>query len=201
MFKYFKTIFILFIISMTCAYAEKLISFQDPNSKLHGFKNGKGKIIIPAQFQAVSNSEKDELLIPVIKNGTFYRMDKKGNLKFESVFYDNGWDYYEEGVARFLRDAKVGFHDKAGNIIIQPQYDFAQYFKNGHSAVCNGCWAYYPKSPRWKPLSSGKEITIQEQYKSITGGKWGIINIKGEVIVPLEYDSYEAAMEKLKIKK
>ncbi|MBL0942295.1 MAG: WG repeat-containing protein, partial [Alphaproteobacteria bacterium] len=135
MIKYFMTFFILFIMSMTCTHAEKLIAFEDTKTKLWGFKNEKGKTIIPAQFQRVHKSEKDELLIPVSKNGIFYRMDKRGNLKFESVFYDNGWDYYEEGLARFFKNGKVGFHDKKGNVIIQPRYDFAKYFKDGRSIV------------------------------------------------------------------
>ncbi|MBL0942555.1 MAG: WG repeat-containing protein [Alphaproteobacteria bacterium] len=41
------------------------------------------------------------------------------------------------------------------------------------------------------PLTSGHFITIQEEFSDIKGGKWGAINLKGEVIVPLEYDSYE----------
>lgn len=101
--------------------------FQDNITELYGFKNEKSEIIIPPQFENVSNIGEEDL-IGVIKKGTFYRMDRKGNLKFESVFFDNGWDYYEQGLARFLKNGKVGFHDKKGNIIIKPEYDFAKPF-------------------------------------------------------------------------
>ncbi|WP_010301591.1 WG repeat-containing protein [Candidatus Odyssella thessalonicensis] len=196
---YCSAIVMLFAASLSFAHAtQKLIPYKDARTGLYGLKTPKGKRIIPAQFQRVTESGADETLIPVIKDGTYYRMDLNGNLKFESVFYDNGWDYYEEGLARFLKDGKVGFHDKKGNIVIPPSYDFAKYFEKGVAIVCNGCWAYYPQSPKWRPLSSGHNITIQEAYLDITGGKWGAINLKGEIVVPIECTTAEEVAEKLK---
>lgn len=190
-------IIILFIGIINHAEAKKLFAFEDKKIQLFGFKNQKGVIAILPQFQNVTDSAQDEDLIPVVKNGIFYRMDEAGNLKFESVFYDNAWDYYEEGLARFVKNGKVGFHDKKGNIVISPQFDFARSFTNGYSVVCNGCWSYYPKSPRYQPMSSGHDIVIQYEFPDITGGNWGVINIHGQAVVPIKYNSYDEAYQQI----
>lgn len=198
MIKQVSIAFTLLILSIPIAQAGKLIPFEDPKTKLYGFKNEKGKVVVSPQFQIVmENLKEDEVLIPVKKDGTYYLMDSNGELKFESVFHDNGWDYYNEGLTRFLKDGKVGFLDKGGNVVIQPLYDFAKYFENGTALVCNGCWSYYPKSPRFQPLSSGRYIMTGWEYPEITGGKWGVIDIKGNVVVPLEYNTYEEALKQL----
>lgn len=192
--KIVKSFFILAML-FNSAYAAALTPYKDPDSGFYGFKNNKGKIIITAQFQNIRNSEIDEELIPVLKNGKFYRMDYNGNLKFESVFYDNGWDYYEEGLARFIKDGKVGFHDKKGNIVINSRYDYASYFKKGFSIVCIGCWEYYPKSPKFRPLTNS--ILIQHEFSDIAGGKWGAIDSKGQIVVPIKYSSMKKAKKKI----
>lgn len=197
-----KSIFIpllTFIITGTGACAEqKLKAFEDKKTKLFGFKDSKGHVVVSPQFEMVGEPSEGEELIPVVKNHTFMRMDTNGHIRFESVFFDNAWDYYEDGLSRFLRNGKVGFHDEKGKIIVKPEYDFAAPFKNGHSLVCNGCWAYYPKSPKFQPLSSGGSYVVkQEEYMTVTGGKWGVIDTKGEVVVPLEYDDSEEALAQI----
>ncbi len=183
-----------------CSAQAKLVPYEDPATKLFGLKDDKGKVIVEPQFTMVGKSAEGETLIPVIKNGTFLRLDQNGQVKFEAVFFDNLWDYYEEGLSRFLKDhVKVGFHDSQGNVVIKPEYDFATPFKEGFSKVCNGCYAYYPKSPKFQPLSSSGllGVTIQEEFMDIAGGKWGVINKRGEIVVPLKYDTLQAAEAQL----
>ncbi len=188
----------LLLLFTNSAWAEKLVSFEDKKTKLFGFKDAKGKVVVPAQYEMVGEPAEGEALIPVVKNRTFLRMDKKGHVRFESVFFDNAWDYYQDGLARFLRNNKVGFHDAKGTVVVKPVYDFASPFKDGYSNVCNDCWAFYPKSPKFQPLTSGGSYLVKhEEHMEVTGGKWGVINTKGDVVVPLEYDSSEDAMNAL----
>src|SRR5690606_28396378 len=49
--------------------------------------------------------------------------------------YDNGPDYYEEGLARFVDGGKMGFHNEALHIVVPAIYDFAFPFINGVSKV------------------------------------------------------------------
>lgn len=177
------------------ASAEKLKAFEDKKTKLYGFKDSKGKVVVPPQYEMVGDPAPGEALIPVVKNRTFLRMDQNGHIRFESVFFDNAWDYYEDGLSRFLRNNKVGFHDEKGNVVVKPEYDFASPFKNGYSNVCVGCYAFYPTSPKYQPLTSGGSYNVkQDEYMQVEGGKWGVINTKGQVVVPLEFDTSDDAM-------
>lgn len=184
-----KALFALVLLSLlltacpACPKTEKLISFEDKVTGLYGFKNAKQEIVIPAQFQSVSEPKADDSLIEVVKENKFYRMDKKGKLAFESFFYDNAWDYYEEGLARFVLNGKIGFHDAKGHVVIQANYDFAMPFENGSSAVCIGCTSYIPEG---------------EEHSEMKGGKWGVIDLKGKLVIPIESESQSDALAKLK---
>lgn len=176
---------LLFIVSVQVpAESHSLKEFQDKKTQLYGFKNYKGKVVIKPQFQMVlTPSNTAELLIPVLKDGHWYRMDEKGDLKFEAFFYDNGPDYYEHGLTRFVKDGKVGFHNRSGYIMIEPIYDFASPFnEQGYSKVCLGC--------RTKQESVGEGA---DAHQVLEGGAWGMIDLNGKTVVKIEYSSAEEA--------
>lgn len=182
-----------------------LFAYHDEKTQLWGYKDAQGKIVIPPQFSQVERDEvfspkhkETEYLVPVEKKGTFYRITRSGNIKFESVYFDNGADYYEEGLARFIdpKTRKVGFHDRKGNIKIKAEYDFASPFQNGVANVCNGCHGEYPQMPTYAPISSSPyKHPLNQMYLDVVGGKWGMINTDGKIIVPLKYDSHEEALK------
>ena len=60
-----------------------------------------------------------------------------------------------------------GFKDTAGNIIVNPQYDMANFFSDGRAAV-----------------NKGAIVT----NVNASGGKWGYIDTTGKIIIPLKYD-------------
>lgn len=200
-----KRIFGLSIVLMSIishsAQAE-LFVFYDKVTDLFGFKDADDNILIPPQFEHVmapyeqkifSADDKDnQFLVPVVKKGELWRMMPDGTLKFRTVFFDNGPDYYEEGLARFIKEDKVGFHDREGNVVIEPNYDFATPFQAGHAYVCNGCYAAYPNLPTYLPLSTSfYQHPREDMYKSVIGGKWGVIDARGNLITPLIYNSLE----------
>jgi len=96
--------------------------------------------------------------------GKFYYFNKSGKT-VRVITYDNGPDYFVEGLARTIKNGRIGFFDKSLNIVIKPQYDFAFPIKNGISIVCNGC-----------------RVVREGEYSQVQGGKWGAINKKGEVV-------------------
>ncbi|AUL46013.1 hypothetical protein BTL55_02720 [Bordetella trematum] len=54
--------------------------------------------------------------------------------------YDNGPDYIQEGLARFVDNGKIGFHDADLNIVIPARYDFAFPFEHGEARAGFDCW-------------------------------------------------------------
>lgn len=107
-------------------------------------------------------------------NGIFY-VSKAGEVK-RTFFFDNGADFFEEGLVRTIKGKKFGFMNKALDVVITPEYDFAFPFQNSKAIVCNGC--------EEKKEKDG-------EHTQIIGGKWGIIDKEGKVVVPLVYDAKE----------
>lgn len=185
--------------------------YQDAQTHLFGFKNTDGDIVIPAQFNQAffddqqgyftpENKQEGEFLAPVVKNGHWFRITKDGKTQLETVFHDNGPDYYEEGLARFIertpKGIKVGFYNKKGDIVIPARYDFASPFRAGYAFVANGCWyeLFRPgpnandqikKWSHYPPIESGP-VSVGEAYYhgKLTGGQWSIIDPLGHEMIP-----------------
>jgi hypothetical protein len=85
-----------------------------------------------------------------------------------ALWFDNGADYFVEGLARTVRAGKVGFVDKSLSEVISPRWDFAFPFESGLAVVCTGC--------RRAPAG---------EHSEVVGGYWGYIDRRGEVVVPL----------------
>lgn len=72
---------------------------------------------------------------------------------------------------------KYGYKNKNGEVVIEPVYDLAQDFSEGLAAVNLG-----HRKGEGRPDRDGHPETI-----IISDGKWGFINEKGEVIIPIAY--------------
>jgi hypothetical protein len=165
----------------TASFAQRpgdLFYFLSKDS-LIGVKDGTGKIIIPAVHQDIYNHDfnlpiTDELinLWPVndkekTKNSFGVYYNRKGVLLLRPYAYDNGPDYLQEGLFRFVENNKVGFANRFGVKQIQAQFDFAEPFTLGTSFFCNGCYFDLKKDPEHPPL---------------VGGEYGFIDKNGKIL-------------------
>lgn len=138
-----------------------------------GFIDKKGYEVIPTQYEFVSSFS--EGLAAVIKpNEKAGRemgfIDKTGmvviNFKYEGLEHN-----FKDGVACVnLGNNKKGYIDKEGNELTSQKYDHGEEFIDGFAMV-----------------GVGQEIYGSDGYVGFEG-KWGVINKKGEEIVPLIYD-------------
>ncbi|TGL45615.1 WG repeat-containing protein [Leptospira perdikensis] len=167
----FILIFLAFTLPLL-AQANLPTSFEE--NDLYGFKNKSGKVIIKPQYQHVMDFTK-ELVAFVVKDNKWVCIDTKNKTLLDVFIYDNGPDYYSEKLARFVENKKFGFFDSHCKKQIPANYDFVYPFENGFSIVCNGC-----------------ESKSDGEHSTIVGGKYGIINKKGKVILPVEYDSIDS---------
>ena len=108
----------------------------------------------------------------VVDGDGWLYIDRQGRPVVRPFPFDNGPDYFVEGLSRYREKGKIGFIDPAGRIVIPAAFDFAFLFSEGRAAVCNGC---------------GLEKTDYEQ-KMVVGGKWGYIDRSGRIVIPLEYE-------------
>ena len=145
-------------------------AINDDTSETDGYINQ--DVILQARYDA------DGLGVLWGNSGIYY-FNANGKLR-RVVNFDNGADYFREGLARSLWNNKVGYINKQLDIVISPVYDFAYPFNDGLALVCSGC----------------VDQRIKE-YSSRVGGHWGIINQQGEIVVPISY-TRDVAIQKLK---
>lgn len=159
------------------AQEDDILEYQyDPVAdKGIGFANSKGEIVIPAdKFGHVYEYRLDKISF-VLFNGLqgIYAINRKGEPLFEVYCFDNGPDYVKEGLFRIIENEKMGFANMNGETIIKPQFDFVQPFQECGYAVFN---------------MGGKLKKISDERWRWDGGKWGIINKKGEIVLPPTYE-------------
>lgn len=178
-----------FLLPFFCFSQDEELHYFIGKDSLVGVKNSKDEVIIPAEFndarlrgledgQKIEENliffifHKDKKGYPPKSGGFMY--DRKGNFLFHPFWFDNGPDYFSEGLMRFVGDNnKVGFANKEGKIIIEPKYDFVFPFNYGYADFCNDC----------REECASKDDC---EHHIIVGGTWGKINKKGEIIKPSE---------------
>ncbi|MCT2406327.1 WG repeat-containing protein [Chryseobacterium antibioticum] len=170
---------ILLIPILSFSQKKEALKYFISKDTLVGVKDQDGKIIVPAQFKIYSNLEDGDLVKEETiyldgskkgeakeKNAWGYVYDKKGNFLYRPFFYDNGADYFNEGLRRFVKNGKVGFVDRNGKIAIEAKHDFVSYFEYGYAVFCDGC--------DWEKT--------EDEHKAMVGGTWGVMNTKGETV-------------------
>ena len=90
------------------------------------------------------------------------------------ITYDNGPDYFVEGLARTPVDGRIGYIDRTLRVVIPARYDMGFPFEHGRAVVCNGCVA-----------------KRQGEHAFMEGGLWGAVDRNGREIVPLRYHSWK----------
>jgi len=157
-----------------CALAAKPVPFEDPRSGSWGYQDPvDGRVVIPPSFSFALPFNAHGTAFAVFpkspaSNGGWFLIDGRGAPLLAPFIFDNVPDEFSEGLARFVKDGKMGFFDKSGKIVIPASYDFALPFENGAARVCRGC--------------------AQERYGehySMTGGQWGAVDRRGRFVVPL----------------
>lgn len=91
------------------------------------------------------------------------------------VTYDNGADYFSEGLVRSLQNGKIAYFDSNFKQVLPPKYDWAWPFENGSALVCLGC-----KAER------------EGEHSGMIGGVWGYIDKQGHEVVPVRLSFSEA---------
>ncbi len=97
---------------------------------VYGYKHRNGKVAIKAQYSSIYTDTLYKMAI-VLKEWKWVGIDRNAKIILIPFIYDNGPDYVEEGLFRFVEKDKIGFADLNGNKIISAQYSFATFFTDG----------------------------------------------------------------------
>jgi len=133
------------------------------------FIDENGDTIIPFGKYAYFGSDTLEYFANVIEHpndstwGRYVGIDRNQNILFDLVIFDNGPDYFNEDLTRILRNGKMGFANKFGQVVIPCKYDFAKYFKDGKAGV----------------TFSAREYDDLEEHRRVESDEWFYIDKKG----------------------
>jgi WG containing repeat len=118
-----------------------LVSFVDSVKGEYGYKNINGDAIIPLGKYSFCFTDTFRTFAIVTKpHFGFVAIDRHENILYKVFPYDNGPDYYSDGLFRILKNNKIGYAISAtGKIIIKPQFDCAYPFENGLAQVSTDC--------------------------------------------------------------
>ena len=65
---------------------------------------------------------------------------RTGQYLYSPIEYDNGCDYWQEGMRRYVEKGRVGFVRRDGSRATPAQWDFATSFEHGYATVYRGGW-------------------------------------------------------------
>lgn len=121
-----------------------------------------------AHFEKLDFAENG--LAVVLRDGGAFYVSSTGKV-MRTHFFDNGADYFVEGLARTVAHGKFGFMDEALKVVVAPEYDFAFPFADGLAVVCQGC----------RSRADG-------EHRPVLGGKWGKIDKAGKIVIPIIHE-------------
>lgn len=161
------------LVALAALPAERASAEQPVPFEKHGrwgYRDVRGGIAIPPRFDLANPFSPEGIAAVVDEKGWAY-IDIKGKLVIRPFVFDNGPDYFSEGLARFTSGGKFGFFDRHGKVVIPPGFDFAAPFSDGLAAVCVGC----------------KEV-FQGEHSFRKGGRWGFTDRSGSLVIPARFD-------------
>jgi hypothetical protein len=137
-----------------------------PNCAL---RRGGALVLAPEHLQRMHRPEHG--LASALIDGSWHYIKPNGE-NVAVLTYDNGPDYFVNGLARALVNGKIAYYDTDLRQVLSPKYDWAWPFHDGRALVCAGCQLGSPDDDGHTP---------------VIGGVWGYIDRSGNEIVPVKY--------------
>nr|WP_314228481.1 hypothetical protein [uncultured Kingella sp.] len=96
---------------------------------------------------------------------------RTGQYLYSPIEYDNGCDYWQEGMRRYVEKGRVGFVRRDGSRATPALWDFADPFHHGYATVYRGGWKKEWTDDEHWTLAPAAPDAVSE-----------VINQKGEVV-------------------
>jgi hypothetical protein len=166
--RYCRMVLAVFLLAAVSEAGQNPVPFEQ--NSLWGYRDKAGKIVIPPRF-IFARAFSSEGIAAVVDDQGWAYINEKGWVVVRPLVFDNGPDYFSDGLARYVFKGRFGFFDKWGRIVIPARFDFAQPFSDGRAPVCFGC----------------REVR-EGEHRMMMGGKWGFVDLRGDLVIRAEYD-------------
>lgn len=174
----YLTIFSLFLLTILHAQEKDFWILKSDSTESLGYVDKLNNVKIPFGKYPMCYTDTFWTYAIVLKTDEgFIAIDRQENKLFSVYPFDNGPDYVTEGTIRILDNKKMGIADTTGKIIIPAIYDFTYGFEYGLALINKG----------------GRSVSIDPkdpncEYHTWEGGKWGVADKTGKLILTIEYD-------------
>ena len=173
------TILLVFISMNMYAQDNKLYIYYYPNFEAVdatlGYVDSSGKVIIPAgKYPYLFTDVFDKIAFVLLKDKKgVYAIGRSEKVLFQVCRFELGPDIRSNGLFRIIENGKIGFANMNGKIVIKPNWGFIFTFQeNGLAIFCE----------------KGNWIWIDKEHRKFSGGKWGAMDTKGNIVIPAMYD-------------
>ncbi len=151
------------------AQAQGACRLGDPNSDrdiVPGCSVGSdGRLRLAPQTAQRLPFDADGLSVVTV-NDQFYYVRADGS-SLPVILWDNGPDYFAEGLTRGIFRGRIGFYDRQLREVIPPVHDFAWPFEHGMAQVCDGCSRGTPDGDGHTPMQGGRWYTINRNNREV----------------------------------
>lgn len=156
-----------------------LHSYCKAGTSIYGYKDAKGSIKIPAQFEGLPPASKFRNIVAVteaVNFKSYYLLRNGQKVGKDSVYIsDMTYDCEQEGMIRFRdpKEDKVGFLGKDGKVVIPAVYNDAGPFHNGLALVLHD---------GKRICADGTPYIVNACEHWIWDGTTALINDRGDVV-------------------
>lgn len=181
----------------------------------YGFVNIYGDTVIYPQYEFVSDFS-EGLCMATLDGSTYGYIDINGEWVVEPSFslgvlmkmndeFDFSDKNFKGGYVAIEKEEKYGLMNRNGEIVVPCQFDFLGQFGEGLiPARKDDKYGYINLEGKWiiQPIYSSAEL-FQNGLAAVSTGpmfesKYGFINAKGEVVIPLEIAGYFSMYESMR---
>ena len=139
----------------------RLLDFGD-RPVLEGCRHiGPGKLEISTATLSTLEFDMDGVAT-VHAAGQFYYLRRDGHY-LPVITFDNGADYFIEGLTRAVIDGKLGYYDTELQPAFAARFDWGWPFEDGSALVCDGCRRGEPDADGHVPMVGGRHYRIDRQ--------------------------------------
>ncbi|ANF97102.1 WG repeat-containing protein [Paenibacillus bovis] len=171
---------------------------QDTSTKLAGYINTQGKLVIPCIYTATSGFTDGIAFVKKGANdkGAFINPAGK-QVTTLTQSYDSDY-YFSEGLALASspNGDKIGYLNKSGSLAIPYKYNYGRPFFENAAVVQDNKGNYGFINTKGKAITAFQYKAAGDFSEGLApvqnqSGLWGYINTKGKVIIPFQYASAE----------
>ncbi|MDR0937750.1 MAG: WG repeat-containing protein [Mediterranea sp.] len=142
------------------------------------YRNAEGQTVIPAgKYHGICLSQKFVKFATVCIKGRqgIFLINRAEKILFRFFGLGNGYpDKVSNGLVRIVDGDKMGFGNMDGEVVIKPRFEYVSPFRDDGFAV-------FKEGGR-------REYSDNGDHWWYVDAKWGLINKKGEIVVPAIYD-------------